>query len=574
MASKAELTEKHSWFNDFIFRSKITVFTGKRSLKNLVKPFVKFTDKGVLKDSAVIALSESELWNSSDNQYNWFLTAGKIENLRVAARQLNGIEVDADKEFSFWKHIGKPTKKRGYVVGREIREGCIVPTIAGGLCQMSNALYDAALKAGFEIIERHKHTKVIQGSLAEKDRDATVKWNYVDLRFKSKNAFRIEIEFTADKMILRFKSQSVNNESNQKESISTSSKINDCYSCGNTLCFKHPGNIPERKVNNVTVYILDEKQAEFEGYLKSTSNPHDYFIVPFAANSKLRINRFVWTTHNIAHTFSYSFSALQRAVFIRMAAKRKKNIPSILMRYDEKNVQAILHKIPSECTHIVIAQNLLPFAFKNGLLWGRTFDVLMTRLPMLHLQLRLDEVKSKFPESITAADFRVSNELLEIEKMALLKARKVISAHAEIVEMFKHKAIQLDWQKPKLKKQISQGNKIIFPASALARKGAYEMRKLAQELNIEIYVMGRAEEHANFWKDVKVHYTTNLEEAHLLILPAYIEHNPKIVLKALASGITVISTTACGVSPQPNLILVSMGDYEALKKEVLEFFEK
>jgi vancomycin resistance protein YoaR len=69
---------------------------------------------------------------AKDNQYNWFLTAGKIENLRVAARNLNGIEVKANKVFSFWKHIGKPTKRKGYVVGREIREGCIVPTIAGG----------------------------------------------------------------------------------------------------------------------------------------------------------------------------------------------------------------------------------------------------------------------------------------------------------------------------------------------------------------------------------------------------------------------------------------------------------
>ena len=66
-----------------------------------------------------------------------------------------------------------------------------MPTIAGGLCQLSNALYDTALKANFEIIERHRHTKVIKSSLAEQDRDATVKWNYVDLRFKSTRSFRM-----------------------------------------------------------------------------------------------------------------------------------------------------------------------------------------------------------------------------------------------------------------------------------------------------------------------------------------------------------------------------------------------
>ena len=78
---------------------------------------------------------------------------------------------------------------RGFVKGRELREGCIIPNVGGGLCQVSNALYDAALQAGHEIVERHAHTQVIAGSLAEQGRDATVFWNYVDLRFRSERPF-------------------------------------------------------------------------------------------------------------------------------------------------------------------------------------------------------------------------------------------------------------------------------------------------------------------------------------------------------------------------------------------------
>ena len=72
------------------------------------------------------------------------MTAGKIENLRISTKKLHGLEGKANETFSFWKHIGNPNFGQDYVIGREIREGCIVPTIAAGLCQLSNALYDAA----------------------------------------------------------------------------------------------------------------------------------------------------------------------------------------------------------------------------------------------------------------------------------------------------------------------------------------------------------------------------------------------------------------------------------------------
>ena len=67
------------------------------------------------------------------------------------------------------------------MAGRELREGCIIPVVGGGLCQFECALTYAALSAGFEIIERHAHTQVIPLT-REVARDATVFWNYVDLR--------------------------------------------------------------------------------------------------------------------------------------------------------------------------------------------------------------------------------------------------------------------------------------------------------------------------------------------------------------------------------------------------------
>ena len=119
---RQELTEKHSFVNDSIFRLKMALLTARRMVQNSLRPLKKFSDNQKLLDQAVISFSESELWNPFDNKDNWILTAGKIENLRIAVKKLNGLEIKANQEFSFWKHIGNPNFGQGYVVGREIRE--------------------------------------------------------------------------------------------------------------------------------------------------------------------------------------------------------------------------------------------------------------------------------------------------------------------------------------------------------------------------------------------------------------------------------------------------------------------
>ena len=114
------------------------------------------------------------------------------------------VYIPKNQSFSFWKHIGYPGKSQGYVLGRDIRQGCVIPTIAGGLCQLSNALYDLALKAQFTILEWHRHSHFIEGSQNTQNRDATVKWNYIDLRFQASFEWGIKIQFTQDQMIVDF----------------------------------------------------------------------------------------------------------------------------------------------------------------------------------------------------------------------------------------------------------------------------------------------------------------------------------------------------------------------------------
>src|SRR5436190_14402702 len=145
-----------------------------------------------MRGAPVAARVSSPLWIGLAGVKEHALTAGKIHNLRLALRTIDGTEAKAGEVFSFWKQVGRTTRRRGFVEGRELREGCLIRNIGGGLCQLSNGLYEAALEAGVEIIERHAHSRIVPGSRAAEGRDATVFWNYVDLRFRSTSPFRIE----------------------------------------------------------------------------------------------------------------------------------------------------------------------------------------------------------------------------------------------------------------------------------------------------------------------------------------------------------------------------------------------
>lgn len=565
-----ELTEKHSFLNDTIFQLKKVVLTGNRIFKNLVHPPRKFRNKGFLLNEPIIAFSESELWNPFDNKDNWILTAGKIENLRISAKKLNGLEVNANEVFSFWKHIGNPNFGQGYVVGREIREGCIVPTIAGGLCQLSNALYDAALHANFDIVERHKHTKVIKGSLAEKDRDATVKWNYLDLRFKSSFDFRIETELTSDKLIVTFRSREKKIiADDHKIVLRHSNKLNDCYSCGNAACFKHPDRTSVKQEIATTTFILDEKWPEYDKYVSEIASKSDHFIVPMRKSRWIRTDRYTWTSANPEKTKTTFVQGIYRALKLRFIPKNKNNIFELSLQLDRKIAKAAARLIPLDSTHVIISQNLLPFVYETDALGGRTFDVLMTRLPFEKLHKRLDAAFEQHHESTTLNDFRAPREWIELENKALTSARKIITPHAEIAAIFQNKSIKIDWHIPTTVTGQMKGTKTLFPASAVGRKGAYEMKRLAKELPLDFIVSGRSIEQENFWGDLTIEkFNGDFHDIGLVVYPTYVEHQPRQLLKAFAYGVPIVTSTASGLDASEQVEIVEITNFDQLKDAV------
>lgn len=111
------------------------------------------------------------------------LDQGKQINLALAAPHFDGLVLAPGQTLSFWRTLGRVTAARGFRHGMELRGGCIVPTIGGGLCALSNALFQMACALGWTIVERHGHTREAAPSDGPVwGLDATVLWPHVDLR--------------------------------------------------------------------------------------------------------------------------------------------------------------------------------------------------------------------------------------------------------------------------------------------------------------------------------------------------------------------------------------------------------
>ncbi|MEN3271871.1 MAG: vancomycin resistance protein VanW [Actinomycetota bacterium] len=132
---------------------------------------------------------------------------GKRVNVALASPALDGVLLAPGAVFSFWRTVGRPDPALGYRYGMELRGGCVVPAVGGGLCLLSNALFRAAATLGWEIVERHGHT--IEAVPTNEDPwgvDATIAWPYVDLRVsvaRSEPAARLAVRLLDGELVLQ-----------------------------------------------------------------------------------------------------------------------------------------------------------------------------------------------------------------------------------------------------------------------------------------------------------------------------------------------------------------------------------
>lgn len=124
-------------------------------------------------------------------------------NIQLATAEFNGMRVEPGETVSFNKTTGERTEAKGYRAAGAYSGGVLVQEPGGGVCQVSTTLYNAAVKADLEIIERSPHSRV--SDYVSIGLDAAVNWPSQDFKFKNTSDYPIFIvaEFADQKLTFK-----------------------------------------------------------------------------------------------------------------------------------------------------------------------------------------------------------------------------------------------------------------------------------------------------------------------------------------------------------------------------------
>lgn len=102
-----------------------------------------------------------------------------LSNAALAAAQLHGLSLEPGETLSFNEAVGARTQERGYLAAPEPAYGENISGVGGGVCQVSTALYRAALLADVDIAERNAAVRPV--SYCPMGQEAAVSGQGLDL---------------------------------------------------------------------------------------------------------------------------------------------------------------------------------------------------------------------------------------------------------------------------------------------------------------------------------------------------------------------------------------------------------
>lgn len=116
------------------------------------------------------------------------LQKNKEINIRLASAKINKIVIHPGEVFSFWRTVGKTTKRKGYRDGRIISGDKLIPGLGGGLCNLGNTIHLLVLHSPLTVVEFHGHSDALAPDHGERipfSSGTSVSYNYIDYRFKN-----------------------------------------------------------------------------------------------------------------------------------------------------------------------------------------------------------------------------------------------------------------------------------------------------------------------------------------------------------------------------------------------------
>ncbi|MBQ2581006.1 MAG: VanW family protein, partial [Ruminococcus sp.] len=124
------------------------------------------------------------------------LQENKVTNIGLACKKINGIIIRPGETFSFWRTVGKITKKAGYKDGRIISANKLQPGLGGGLCNLGNTIHLLVIHSPLTVTEFHTHSDALapDGDVRIPMSSGTsVCYNYIDFRFKNTTSQPVQL---------------------------------------------------------------------------------------------------------------------------------------------------------------------------------------------------------------------------------------------------------------------------------------------------------------------------------------------------------------------------------------------
>lgn len=140
------------------------------------------------------------------------LQENKAVNIALASGKINGMIIRPGETFSFYKVVGKATKRKGYKEGRFIRENRIIAGMGGGLCNLGNTIHWLVLHSPLEVTEVHFHSDALAPDAGKRvpfSSGTSVCYNYIDLKFRNntRQNFQLMLWCEDDKLFGELRSE-------------------------------------------------------------------------------------------------------------------------------------------------------------------------------------------------------------------------------------------------------------------------------------------------------------------------------------------------------------------------------
>lgn len=181
-----------------------------RLLKCRMRQFLKEMRRGYGQDYAqqqapINSSRFNYLWSQCQTPIKQRSTANNLHqnrliNMSLAAQFVDGLIIQPQQIFGFWRRVPQPTIQNGFQAGPMLIRGRLTTDAGGGLCQISTTLFGAFLAGNLEILERSNHSVDTYGDdrFFTLGQDAAVVYGYKDLVARNLHTVPLQLRLQVD----------------------------------------------------------------------------------------------------------------------------------------------------------------------------------------------------------------------------------------------------------------------------------------------------------------------------------------------------------------------------------------